>query len=112
MAVNFCTMPTHTTSGILFSKVDITASFQKFKLYIYLYKKITNSDSLSINSSNSLSSFCSHLNKIIHIRLSTLPSKKCKKKKKNPRKNQQILLLMWYLVLFISFFNHCLEKNL
>lgn len=112
MAVNFCTMPTHTTSGILFSKVDITASFQKFKLYIYLYKKITNSDSLGINSSNSLSSFCSHLNKIIHIRLSTLPSKKRKKKEKNPRKNQQILLLMWYLVLFISFFNHCLEKNL
>lgn len=75
MAVNFCTMPTHTTSGILFffffSKVDITASFQKFKLYIYLYKKITKSDSLGINSSNSLSSLCSHLNKIIHIRLST-----------------------------------------
>ena len=74
MAVNFCTMPTqHGTTGILFPKLTAQLKFPKIQIiyiwiyiyrFIYLYKK-TNSSMLCINSSNSFSKFCSHLNKII-----------------------------------------------
>ena len=84
--VNFCTMPTqHGTTGILFPKLTAQLKFPKIQIiyiciyiyrFIYLYKK-TNSSMLCINSSNSFSKFCSHLNKIIETS-STLHLKKKK----------------------------------
>lgn len=67
---------------------------------MYLYKK-TNSNMLSINSSNSFSRFCSHLNKIIET-TSTLHLKK-KKVKNKTLENDKILLLSWYLAPFFFF---------
>ena len=94
MAVNFCTMPTqHGTTGILFPKLTAQLKFPKIQIiyiciyiyrFIYLYKK-TNSSMLCINSSNSFSKFCSHLNKIIETS-STLHLKKKKSKKTKPQK--------------------------
>lgn len=69
-------------------------------IYIYLYKK-TNSSMLCINSSNSLSRFCSHLNKIIDIQHT--PIKKKKKVKNKSPENSKVLLLLWYLAPFFFF---------
>lgn len=44
-------------------------------IYIYLYKK-TNSSMFCINSSNSFSRLCSHLNKIIDIQHTPLKQQK------------------------------------
>lgn len=55
MAVNFCTMPTHSTSGYLSPRLTSQLNFPpknaNYNIYI---KKITNSISLGINSSNRL----------------------------------------------------------
>ena len=121
MAVNFCTMPTqHGTTGILFPKLTAQLKFPKIQIiyiciyiyrFIYLYKK-TNSSMLCINSSNSFSKFCSHLNKIIETS-STLHLKKKKVKKQNLRKQQSSVTVVVPGTIFflITFLNHHLERK-
>lgn len=108
MAVNFCTMPTqHGKLGYFFPKltaqlVSKNSNYIYVYIYLYLYKKTNNSSMLCINSSNSFSRFCSHLNKIVETS-STLNLKKKKKKKKVKNKtpeNSTVLLLLWYLAPF------------
>lgn len=109
MAVNFCTMPTqHGTTGILFPKLTAQLKFSKIQIiyiciyiYIYLYKKI-NSSMLCINSSNSFSRFCSHLNKIIGHPAHSIKKKKKKKVKNKTPENSKVLLLLWYLAPFFK----------
>lgn len=121
MAVNFCTMPTqHGTTGILFPKLTAQLKFPKIQIiyiciyiyrFIYLYKK-TNSSMLCINSSNSFSKFCSHLNKIIETS-STLHLKK-KSKKTKPQKTAKFCYCCgtWHHFFFlITFLNHHLERK-
>ena len=66
---------------------------------------------LCINSSNSFSKFCSHLNKIIE-RSSTLHLKK-KVKKQNLRKQQSSVTVVVPGTIFflITFLNHHLERK-
>ena len=121
MAVNFCTMPTqHGTTGILFPKLTAQLKFPKIQIiyiwiyiyrFIYLYKR-TNSSMLCINSSNSFSKFCSHLNKIIETS-STLHLKKKKVKKQNLRKQQSSVTVVVPGTIFflITFLNHHLERK-
>lgn len=70
-------------------------------IYIYLYKKI-NSSMLCINSSNSFSRFCSHLNKIIGHPAHSIKKKKKKKVKNKTPENSKVLLLLWYLAPFFK----------
>lgn len=117
MAVNFCTMPTqHGTTGILFPKLTAQLKFPKIQIiyiciyiyrFIYLYKK-TNSSMLCINSSNSFSKFCSHLNKIIETS-STLHLKKKKVKKQNLRKQQSSVTVVVPGTIF--FFNYISQSS-
>lgn len=94
MAVNFCTVPTqHSKRGYFFPKltaqlVSKNSNYISVYIYLYLYKKTNNSSVFCINSSNSFSRFCSHLNKTVETS-STLHLKKKKSKKTKPQKTAQ-----------------------
>lgn len=69
-------------------------------IYIYLYKK-TNSSMLCINSSNSFSRFCSHLNKIIDIQHT--PIKKKSKKQISRKQQSSVTVVIPGTIFFLSF---------